>query len=76
MVCLILIKKTQGAILTLMYSFYPGSSAVIAGSSYHHHHNERMKVHLDDNRYYTSQNTLSQPQLEIDPYKALITVHC
>ena len=49
---------------------------MIVDSSYHHHHNERMKVHLADNRYYTSQNTFSQTELEIDPYKGLITLHC
>ena len=35
-----------------------------------------MKVHLADNRDYKSRNKLSQTQLEIDPYKGLITVHC
>ena len=81
--------ETQGAKLTLIYivnlgiisgavdiSFYLDSSAMIVGSSCRHHHNERMKVHLDDNRYYTSQNTLSQTELEIAPYKGLITFHC
>ena len=81
--------ETQGAKLTLIYIvnlgiisgavdifFYLDSSAMIVGSSYRHHHNERMKVHLADNHYYTSQNTLSQTELDIDPYKGLITVHC
>ena len=63
-------------IIILISSFYLGSSAMIVDSSYHHHHNERMKVHLADNRYYTSQNTFSQTELEIDPYKGLITLHC
>ena len=49
---------------------------MIADSSYHHHHNERMKVHLAYDRYYKSQNKLSQTELEIDPYKGLITLHC
>lgn len=59
-----------------LFCFYLRSSAIIVGSSYHHHHNEKMKVLLADNRDYKSRNKLSQTQLEIDPYKGLITVHC
>ena len=56
--------------------FYLRSSAIVVGSSYHRHHNEKMKVHLADNRDYKSRNKLSQTQLEIEPCKGLITLHC
>ena len=68
--------KSRFSYIFIFFFFYLRSSAIIVGSSYHHHHNEKMKVLLADNRDYKSRNKLSQTQLEIDPYKGLITVHC
>ena len=74
--CFQILRNEIEIFLHFYLFFYLRSSAIIVGSSYHHHHNEKMKVHLADNRDYKSRNKLSQTQLEIDPYKGLITLHC